>query len=585
MHKDFKLINKKKDPKTALLFILSLFKSYYKEIVVVLFFSLTATTASVLIPQTLQIAIDQNIPNKDLTGLSNTALIFIILMLIFFFTTILQTLFSGNISQKVLFSLRSSLFKKLQELPLAFFNQNKTGDIEIRISSNVENINRFFSEGVIRMLNIGVSLIGFLIMMWILNTQMASVVIIATLFFLLFLYFQGNVLRIKQKKAFDIEGAFSSRVSEIMTGFPTIKIFNKDKPFFDIFMKQNLLLKDQNLRVLLISALGDGILPFLQISCGALIIYSGFWQLSINSISAGELIAFLSYLVLYFRRFEGIGSLWNTVQSGIAASQRILELYELESNIVVADPLYLPRNVYGKVEFEHVDFSYEDEVNVLKDIDLVIAPGKSVAVVGPTGGGKTSFVSLIARLYDPDKGRIKIDDIDIKRWDLKQLREHIGYLIQETFFFEDTVLNNLKYDLAKISKEDVEEMVKKMELTELIAALPQGLDTIIKPDSMSQGQRQLLALLRLALRDPKILILDEATANIDTRTEQILIKALYKVIKNKTTFIIAHRLSTIFNSDLILLIQNNTILEKGTHEELLKKEGKYFEIYSKFVAK
>lgn len=586
MDKDFKLISKNVKPKTALLYIFSLFKPFLGTIILVVIFSLLSTLASVLIPQTLQIAIDTNIPQKDIQGLTNTSLIFIGLVLVFFFTSIIQTNLSGGISQKALYSLRRNLFGKLQELPIAFFNQNKIGEIEIRISSNVENINRFFSEGVIRIVNIGVSLIGFLIMMWLLNPTLTSIIIISLIIFILFLNYQGKFLRTKQKKALDIEGDFSSFIQEVLNGFPIIKIFNKQESFKEIFHKKNNSLFRENLKVVALSSINDGFLPLLQILSGSLILYFGLNQLNEGVLTSGQFVAFFSYLVLFFRRFEGIGNLWISIQSGIAAAQRILELFQLKTNINVEAEKPITQEVKGEIEFQNVYFSYEDNVTVLKDINLFVPAGKTIAVVGPTGGGKTSFVSLIARLYDPNKGTIKMDGIDLKEWDLKHLRENIGYLLQESFFFEDTIFNNLRYDSnSKLTKEDVTKYFNQFSVESFFSNLSQGIDTIIKPDTLSQGQRQILALIRLIIRNPRILILDEATANIDTKTEKILIDVLDKVKQGKTTFVIAHRLSTIFNADEILLIQNNSIIEKGTHQELLEKKGKYFEIYSKFASK
>jgi len=586
MDKDFKLSKKNVKPKRALLYIFSLFKPFWKTIIFVIIFSLTSTLASVLIPQTLQIAIDTNIPAKDIAGLQNTSLFFIGLVAIFFITSVFQVNLSGKISQKALFNLRKNLFKKLQDLPIAFFNQNKIGDIEIRISSNVENINRFFSEGVIRIINIFVSLIGFMIMMWLLNAKLTIVVIVSLIIFILYLNFQGKLLRNKQKKALDVEGEFSSFVQEILNGFPIIKIFNKQDSFKEIFQIKNKKYYSESLKVIALSSVSDGFLPLLQILSGSIIIYLGLTQLNEGVITSGQFVAFFSYLVLFFRRFEGIGNLWTTIQSGIAAAQRILELFQLESNIVTKIKNPIDKPIQGKIEFKNVYFSYEDNVPVLKDIDLLVPAGKTIAIVGPTGGGKTSFVSLIARLYDPNSGEIKIDDIDLRDWDLKHLRESIGYLLQDSFFFEDSIINNLRYDShSNLSEDEVLKYFKDFNVESIFSKLSDGLNTIIKADSLSQGQRQILALIRLIIRNPKVIILDEATANIDTKTEKILIDVLDKIKKGKTTFVIAHRLSTIFNADEILLIQNNSIIEKGTHESLLDKRGRYYEIYSKFSTK
>lgn len=586
MDKDYKLSKKNVKPKKALLYIFSLFKPFWKTIIFVVIFSLTSTLASVLIPQTLQIAIDTNIPAKDIQGLQNTSLIFIGLVIVFFITSVVQVNLSGRISQKALFALRKNLFNKLQELPIAFFNQNKIGDIEIRISSNVENINRFFSEGVIRIINIFVSLIGFMIMMWLLNSKLTIVVILSLIIFILFLNFQGKFLRNRQKKALDIEGEFSSFVQEILNGFPIIKIFNKQDSFKSLFQIKSKNYYTENLKVIALSSINDGFLPLLQIISGSIIIYLGLTQLNEGIMTSGQFVAFFSYLVLFFRRFEGIGNLWTTIQSGIAAAQRILELFQLKTNILPNSEFQYIEPIKGKIEFKNVHFSYENDVPVLKDIDLLVPAGKTIAVVGPTGGGKTSFVSLIARLYDPNSGVIKIDDVDLRDWDLKHLRESIGYLLQDSFFFEDSIINNLRYDSHKdLTKEEALKYFEDFNVETIFSNLSDGLDTIIKPDSLSQGQRQILALIRLVIRNPKVIILDEATANIDTKTEKVLIDVLDKIKKGKTTFIIAHRLSTIFNADEILLIQNNTIIEKGSHESLLEKRGKYYEIYSKFSTK
>ncbi len=586
MDKDFKLSKKNVKPKRALLYIFSLFKPFWKTIIFVIIFSLTSTLASVLIPQTLQIAIDTNIPAKDIAGLQNTSLFFIGLVAIFFITSVFQVNLSGKISQKALFNLRKNLFKKLQDLPIAFFNQNKIGDIEIRISSNVENINRFFSEGVIRIINIFVSLIGFMIMMWLLNAKLTIVVIVSLIIFILYLNFQGKLLRNKQKKALDVEGEFSSFVQEILNGFPIIKIFNKQDSFKEIFQIKNKKYYSESLKVIALSSVSDGFLPLLQILSGSIIIYLGLTQLNEGVITSGQFVAFFSYLVLFFRRFEGIGNLWTTIQSGIAAAQRILELFQLKSNIVTKIKNPIDKPIQGKIEFKNVYFSYEDNVPVLKDIDLLVPAGKTIAIVGPTGGGKTSFVSLIARLYDPNSGEIKIDGIDLRDWDLKHLRESIGYLLQDSFFFEDSIINNLRYDShSNLSEDEVLKYFKDFNVESIFSKLSDGLNTIIKADSLSQGQRQILALIRLIIRNPKVIILDEATANIDTKTEKILIDVLDKIKKGKTTFVIAHRLSTIFNADEILLIQNNSIIEQGTHESLLDKRGRYYEIYSKFSTK
>lgn len=278
-----------------------------------------------------------------------------------------------------------------------------------------------------------------------------------------------------------------------------------------------------------------------------------------------------------------------TFQNGIVSANRISVVLKLDSNIKNCNDPHSPENasIKGDIEFSHVSFSYNGKKDVLESIDLKIDAGKSVAIVGPTGTGKTTFVNLIARLYDVDDGSILLDGVDVKNWDIGKLRNQIGYLIQDTFLFEDTIMNNLRYSNPDITEEDARNMFIELGAERLITELPMGLNTMLQSEgkNLSSGQRQIIALARVLLRKPKVLILDEATSQIDTKSEKVIQKAIERSVKGKTSFIIAHRLSTIFNADLIVLIQDCAILEKGTHDELMKLRGKYFEMYSKFSGK
>jgi ATP-binding cassette subfamily B protein len=319
------------------------------------------------------------------------------------------------------------------------------------------------------------------------------------------------------------------------------------------------------------------------ITVGATLIYS-LNLMSLNEITLGTVILFTLYSQQIFRTLNRVSYIWRNVKTGLAAASRLDVILNLQSNI--KNPLnpYKPKSIKGEIEFIDVDFGYNGNDIVLKDVNFVAYPGKTIAIVGPTGGGKTTFVNLIARLYDVKNGQIKVDGVDVKKWDLNTLRENIGYLIQDTFLFEDTILNNLKYDNPSVTEKDAIDMFKFLGVESFIKSQSKGLDTIIDSDGtgISSGQRQIIALARILLRDPKILILDEATARIDTKSEKLLQTAIEKAMKGKTTFVIAHRLSTIFNANHIILIKNNTILEQGNHEQLMAKKGFYYEMYSKF---
>ncbi|KKQ14813.1 MAG: AbcB [candidate division WS6 bacterium GW2011_GWF1_36_8] len=287
------------------------------------------------------------------------------------------------------------------------------------------------------------------------------------------------------------------------------------------------------------------------------------------------------------QKIVDIAEIWRIIKTGMASAERLSDVMELESDISTPTLPYTPKVVTGSVEFKDVDFAYVENEKVLSDVNFKVDAGQTIAIVGPTGAGKTTFVNLIARLYDTDNGNIYIDGKDIKEWDLKALRKNIGYLIQDTFLFEDTILNNLKYNNPGVTTEQALQVFKDLGTESFITSLPESLETKISTESseISAGQRQIIALARILLRNPKILILDEATARIDTKSEKMLQNAIEKACEGKTTFIIAHRLSTIFNADQIILIKDNTILEKGSHKELLALKGLYFEMYSRFVGK
>jgi len=586
----YKLIDEKVNTKKGLKLIFSEFFKYKKRILIIVLCQLIFTIASVLTPLILKYAIDDAINKGDVGKLWFYAGYFILLMVVMNVMSVIQMRLTGYLAQKVLFTIRSKIFTKLQEMPMAFFSQNQSGDIIQRLTGNVEGINNFFSEGFVRMLNIFFSVTGYLIVMFALNATLGAIVVGSIILIILYLLIQGKTLNRLYKKTLDNEGLMTSQLQETLNGFHIIKIYKKENEFESVFKDKNKTYYKSVLKANILSSLTDGALPFIFSITTVTIVSISLNLYSQGVMTQGDVLAYLTYLVTFFRRFDFISSLWNNLQSGLASSARINELLQKKSDIVAPENAYNPdlKNVNGEISFENVCFAYEEnEPDVLKDINLSIQPGQTIAVVGPTGGGKTSFVNLIARLYDVKCGEVLVDDRNVKEWNLDALRRSIGYLIQEAIFFSGSVWENLSYDNPNTTKEQALKVLEELGGETILSALPQGIDTVLTADSklLSSGQRQILALTRLMLRDPKILILDEATSNIDTRSEKVIQKAIEIIRKGKTTFIIAHRLSTIFNADKIILIQNNTIIESGTHEELLKKKGVYYGIYAKFIGK
>jgi ABC-type multidrug transport system fused ATPase/permease subunit len=584
---EYTLNNLPSNKKEGIALLKRSFLKYKGELLVTIFFLVASAIGAASIPKLVEYAINTNIAQKDTSGLMTTSIIILCVALATTALIYFRTIFANTLSQKVLFNLRKSVFEKLQELPLAFYSDNQTGDIIQRITENVSGVDRFFTQGLMRLLDT-VSLVVFSIVFMIFtNIKLTLISAVGIILIFAFLIIQGRILKARLDTALKLESRISSFVEESLEGHKTIASFDKEKPFFDDFNEVNKNYYDSIINAYKISSLPESVLSFISSAVLFLSLYLSLIMLSKGEILKGTVILFVSYTISIFRNLSGVSRMWTPFQNGISSAQRINQVLKLNTDITNDENPYNPddQDIKGDIVFRNVEFSYGGRRKVLEDINFSVSAGKSVAIVGPTGAGKTTFVNLIARLYDLDKGSILFDGVDIKRWDLNKLRGQIGYLIQDTFLFEDTILNNLKYSNPLISKEDALRTFRELGAEKFIEELPDGLDTKLEAEgkNLSAGQRQIIALARVLLRKPKILILDEATSKIDTKSEKMIQNAIDIARKGNTSFIIAHRLSTIFNADLIVVIQENRILEQGSHDELIRKKGKYYEMYSKFV--
>ena len=581
-------LNKDQEIKSrdGLEFILKYFKSHTFSISIIIFLLLISNVlGQVLLPKLLQTAIDKDIPSGDINNLRNTVITAIFLLLIYTLLNYLRVRWIGSLGQKILFKIREDIFKKIQTLPTQFISDNQTGDIIQRLTGNVDGISQFFQEGLMRLLNILFVVLTILITMSFINWELALISILGTFFILLFLFFQGKFIEKYIKKSLEKEGNISAKTQETLDGFLAIQTMNQQESWVNQFSSLTNEYFDISKKITILSSLGDAFLILMTILTVGSTLLLSLSFMSQGILTLGTVVLFNTYTQSLFRSLDGVSRIWQTIKTGIESGSRLDEILKLKNDITVPTIAFAPNNFRGDIEFRDVDFRYKEDEIVLSDVNFTAKAGDTVAIVGPTGGGKTTFVNLIARLYDVNNGAILVDGQNVKEWDLDILRKNIGYLIQDTFLFEDTIINNLRYNNEDVTEKEALDMFEFLGAGNLITKLPKGLNTKISSegDNLSSGQRQIIALARILLRNPKILILDEATARIDTKSEKMLQKAIEKASEGKTTFIIAHRLSTIFNADKIILIKDNTILEQGSHEELIRKKGFYSEMYSKFV--
>lgn len=566
-----------------LLFLKKYLKNDILRIFLIIILFALSSLFEALIPFLIQTAVDKDIKIGSYEQLQNTVLLAFIAITLSSIAKYLRIRMLGRMGQNVLYKIRGELFEKIQYLPISFFKKHKTGDLIARISSDLENINNLFTATAQRFFTAVFTIIFIGGAMLFVNIKLTLLAMLPIGIIAILMTVQGKILKKYIKRMLDLNASVSSFTQEILSGFTVFKVFCKEKFIFKRFENLNKEHFRSSLKVSVISAVLSPITNLIvKIIAYGVIIY-GFMMVISGETTTGALLSFTVYLVQFFTPIKGIGDVSKSLQAGIASIQRVTEIFETSTGVeenVLRRNGGLRKVIQGNVQFKNVNFGYEKEL-VLKDVSFNIKSREKVAIVGPTGSGKTTFVNLIARLYDVNSGDILIDGVSVKEWDLKNLRSQIGYLIQDTFLLKDTIYNNLRYGNEKITKAECIEVLKNIGGWDFIEKLPKKLDTEIDKDghSFSVGQKQLIAIARILLRKPKLMILDEATASIDTRSEKIVQRAIRIATKDVTSIIIAHRLSTIDNADKIILIKENKIFEAGSKDELLKKDGEFAKLW------
>ncbi|MBI1277162.1 MAG: ATP-binding cassette domain-containing protein [Anaerolineaceae bacterium] len=490
--------------------------------------------------------------------------------------------------QHALREIRVGVFKHVHKLSLGYYSEHEAGDIMSRFTNDSETIQQVLSFALVNVLSSILLIIWVVITMIQTNAPFALLSLAVVPFMAIAtVYFSGQARKAFRKSREEM-GSVNANLQESIAGVREVQAFNREEENIEEFKRTNAANRDANVRAAAFTSALNPILEALGYAALAIVVVVGGLSLLRNEpllgtavISIGTIIAFLSYVQQFNRPIQQIAVLWANIQSAIAGGERIFSLMDEVPNVVdKPDAKVLPQ-IQGKVEFDNAFAEYKSGVPVLRGVSLTAEPGETVAIVGPTGAGKTTIMNLLPRFYDVTKGSVKIDGNDVRDVTAASLRSQIGIVLQDTFLFSDTVMNNIRYGKLDATDEEVIAAATLVAANSFIERLPQGYQTILgeRGSGLSQGQRQLIAIARVALMSPRILILDEATSSVDTRTERLIQKAFEGLLKGRTSFVIAHRLSTIRNANQVLVLKDGEIIERGTHNSLLEKKGAYYDLY------
>jgi ATP-binding cassette subfamily B protein len=562
--------------------LLGYLKPFKAKVVSTVLMMLAASVLALLGPYLVKIAIDTKIPGKDIPGLALLSFLYLAILIVNTVCMKYKIRTMAYIGQNVLYNIRKDLFVHLQKLPFTYYDSRPHGKILVRVVNYVNSLSDLLSNGIINLITDMFTLLAIICFMLYLNMKLALICLAGLVPLIIATALIKNAQRKAWQKVSRKQANMNAYIHESICGIKVTQSFAREEENLKIFQNQSNEYRKSWMAAVRVQFLMWPFIDIISVVSVAAVFVAGVRWLNTGGVTVGIIIAFISYIWRFWEPVSNLGNFYNSIINAVAYLERIFETID-EKPIVanLPDAVEMP-SIEGNVEFRNVVFAYEKDEIILNDVSFKVNKGETVALVGPTGAGKSTVVNLVSRFYDIESGSVMIDGRDVRSVTLESLRKQMGIMLQDTFIFSGTIMDNIKYSRLDATDAEAIEAAKAVRAHDFIAEMPDGYDTEVneRGSRLSVGQRQLISFARALLADPRILVLDEATSSIDTKTELALQEGLQRLLKGRTSFIIAHRLSTIKNADRIMYIENGNIVEQGSHDELMDRMGAYYNLYT-----